>query len=636
MIEFLYFFLAVFLALYIPGNIMLRNLKLNFISSVTFSIGLGIVLWAFQGLFFGFMGFREGTYVYIFIFLVIWIRLCLIENKISMPRLKVERSDIPTALLLVIGIFIQLLFTFLNGIQINGGMYFCCGIPDSLYHIGLTNSLVNNFPPFEPAMSGELVKNYHYLANLIQADLIRVFNLPLIFTQYQYLPLLVSSLIAFSILSISKILKLGNVFSFFALLFLFFWGDITYILAFIKGQGLNFHMPFLYDSTALWFSPPRAFGAAITLIGIGLFCIWLKKYSLQLTILIALIFGSLLGIKVYFGVFIFFGLAALTLFYIYKRDFQRILLPFLALFFGLLIYLPLSSEASGLQFVGPWRVQNFAALEGLGLSHLELERQVYIAHNNILRQIQLNLMYFIYYFIFVFGTLNIAFLQTRKSLSLFPKELHVVLISGTISSLIIGFFFFQKISGANTSQFIITAEIIGALYAGLTCMFLFKRLGKLRYIFILLLIIFTLPRVANQVRVQAQSINSRNQVFLEKSEVEALDFLKNNSQKDALIFTDNNKLKIEKTCYYVGFLTNRKMFLCDAEGILADHGVNINTRNSAYKEIIKNYNSQKAIDLLIANKIDYIYTTSHFKTKDTGDLKTVFVNDKIKIIRVKH
>lgn len=636
-VTFLYFFIAAFLAFYVPGNVLLKKFKFDSLSNFLFSVVLGIVLWAYQGFIFGFLQIRQFSYVYLIVFLLIWIKMSVIDQRIKVPKINLDKKDFLLILLLVIGVGIQLSFTFLNGIAVKSGVYFCCGLPDSLYHIGLTNSLVNHFPPFEPAISEAVVKNYHYFSNLVEAELIRVFHLPLIFTQYQYVSLLVSTLLGLSMIVISRLLKLGRTFSFFLLFFLFFWGDITYVLSFLIGKGLRFNTPFLYDSTALWYSPPRAFGALISFVGIGLFIVWIKKNSIYFSILLGIVFGSLVGFKIYNGFFVFVGLFFVSIYFLKIKDYKRLLLPVITLIISLAIYLPVNNQASGLSFIGLWRIENFIAQPGFGLGHLELARQIYLAHNNIPRIIEYETIYALAYFIFVFGSLNIAWFQSKKSLKMFPKELNIFLIPSIFVSLIVGFFFFQKIAGSNTSQFIITAEIISVLYAALACTVITRKLGKFKFIFIALLILFTIPRVVDQTQANILTQVNKGGYLVDSKELDGLNYLRYKTPSSSLILSDNQRLKIEKTCYYIGFLSDRSLFLCDSNGILKDHGASVNQRSKDLEKIIKNFNSDESTRLLLSNKIDYIYTSSTkgIFASDSIILETVFLNDKIRIIKVK-
>lgn len=74
MADFIKFGLAVILAFYIPGNLLIKKLRLPPLSTAVLSICSGIVLWAWQGYIFGNLNFRSGTYAYLILTLVLWLK----------------------------------------------------------------------------------------------------------------------------------------------------------------------------------------------------------------------------------------------------------------------------------------------------------------------------------------------------------------------------------------------------------------------------------------------------------------------------------------------------------------------------------------------------------------------------------
>ncbi len=68
------FLLAVVIAFYIPGDIFIRKLTLPVFQRVILALGLGLALWALQGFVFGFLGWRDLTYVYLLIAAILWLK----------------------------------------------------------------------------------------------------------------------------------------------------------------------------------------------------------------------------------------------------------------------------------------------------------------------------------------------------------------------------------------------------------------------------------------------------------------------------------------------------------------------------------------------------------------------------------
>ena len=118
-------------------------------------------------------------------------------------------------------------------------------------------------------------------------------------------------------------------------------------------------------------------------------------------------------------------------------------------------------------FTGFWRFEDFVVQPVLGLSRLELARRVFLDHNNIVRALLYDLFFAFLYIFFSAGTLLLGLFQTKRSIQKIPGDFTIVLVAGLISTCIAGFFFIQKTGGANTSQFLISIYIVGAIYSSL-------------------------------------------------------------------------------------------------------------------------------------------------------------------------
>jgi len=651
-LSFFYFFLAVFLAFYIPGTIVLKKLKLQFFANFVLSIVLGMVLFAWQGMIFGYLGIRWASYIYLISGLILWTYLLFKEK--SWNKLKVSnlgKLNIGLVFLIILGTILQLSTTFFQGVIFKNGMYFCCAVPDSLYHIALTNQIVKAFPPIEPGMSGVIVHNYHYWSNLVAAELIRVFKLPLIATQYQYFTFLISIFIGLSAVMFTQIFGMARKYAYWLVFFLYFSGDITYLLLFILGKGLSFDLPFLENAAWLWISPPRVFATVIFFAGLSSLYLWIKRRDFLTGIIVAFIFSALVGFKIYDGVFAFCGLAALGLFFLHKKDFRMIIPLILTVILGLIVYLPVNNASGGLIFVGFWRFENFIAQPALGLSHLELARMIYLAHHNWLRILFQESGYVFLYIVFVFGTVILGIFQTKKSLSLLPIEINIFLISGSLVSAFLGFLFIQVSGGANSSQFLITVDIIGSIYAALFCFYWIERLrGKIKVLAILLIIFLTIPRVMHQVYLSISSQVYEQGLTVDKNQLKALNYLKNKTLPSSIILMDNidnpqntslKSLKnswIGSNSYYVNFLADRQLFIDGDNSIVESHGINIQQRLKTARIILYSKDASLIEKTLIENNIQYIYLPDGVST-ESGILKIktivlVFSSGTVKILKV--
>src|SRR5690348_16753981 len=70
----LYFVLAIWLAFFIPGSVLLKKQKLYVLTHIVVSFGVGMVLWGLQCLVFGYLHIRWASYIYLAIFLAIWLK----------------------------------------------------------------------------------------------------------------------------------------------------------------------------------------------------------------------------------------------------------------------------------------------------------------------------------------------------------------------------------------------------------------------------------------------------------------------------------------------------------------------------------------------------------------------------------
>ena len=71
---FIYFLVACFFALLLPGLFFTNKLRVDLLSKVTLSLIVGIIFWTLQGLVFGFLHARFLSYVYIVIMGVLFLK----------------------------------------------------------------------------------------------------------------------------------------------------------------------------------------------------------------------------------------------------------------------------------------------------------------------------------------------------------------------------------------------------------------------------------------------------------------------------------------------------------------------------------------------------------------------------------
>lgn len=633
---FLWFLPVIFLAFYIPGSVLIREKNFSQLQHIALCFIMGLVFFALQAFILGYLGLRWLTYGYLLLFLCLWI-----WQKgyvvISKKNLLIKKIDPLLVGIVILGVVIQLLTVWFIGYRSENGFEFCCFWPDSFYHLALINELSSSFPPKEPGMYDVFVKNYHFLANLVVADLSRVFRLPIVHAQYQYMPVFLSFLLAGSVIGTAGMISQNKNFMRWLVFFLFFSGDIIFVLLFFMGKGMNFTLNVSENATTLWFSPPRVYAMVILFGGIMVFLSFLKKQSLRTGVLLGMLFGSLVGFKIYLGFFALIGLSGVMLFSIFRKRFEWVLPVLVSGIVGALLYFPVNAQAGGLFYSGLWRIDDFAVRPVFDLVRLELAKQVYREHGNYLRIVLIEILFFALYIFSLFGMFLLGFIQSKKSLKEFPRELHVLLLTGLATSSVIGMFFLQDTGGANTLQFLFSVYIVGAFYTALALSYWLKKIPMpMKIALIVLLVLLSSARVLRETYYNITDVVSHKDYFVVSNEQrEALEYIKNSIPKDAVVAVESEQA-FDDNCYILSFIADRRFFLCGS-GILQDHGANITTRVREVETIFLNENITRLSDSLKRNNIDYIYVPSGFLfgTTQTRDfLIPVYKNAQVEVLRV--
>jgi len=562
--------------------------------------------------------------------------LGLSRKNLKLAKPVFPKLDKASILIIVVGTLMNLSAVWFIGVKTADGLYFCCrGVPDAIYHLSLTNEIVKNFPPYEPGMAGVHVKNYHYFSNLLSADMARIFNLDFIKTQFEFMSLLTALLLGGSAYILGGLLKLNKIITRWFLIFLYASGDVIYLLLFSRGQGLNFNVTIMDDASKLLAGPPRALSIALLLSGICMLAIFIKKRSLYAGILTAILMGTLVGFKVYTGIFALSGLAALGLYFLIKREYKLLIVPIAALAISLLYYIPNNISAGGLYFNGLWRFENFMEHKDLALSKLDYLRLMAQQNGNFILAAVLEIVFILIYFVTLFGTVNLGFFQSKKSLRLLPKEINIFLISAIFVSLVAGSFFYQKTGGANTIQFLINVFIVGALYASIAIYYWTKSMGKIvRYIIFTLIFVLTVARPAYEISDNLTSIVSKKGFLVNNGQLATFAYLKNSTPDNAVIAVEPS-MSEDEPFMYATFLTNRQIFLI-GDGVLRDHGQNTKLREMDLNAIYTSTDLSLVSKLLKKYNIGYVYLSRGvgFGAKSSPYLQKVFQNEKATIYRV--
>jgi hypothetical protein len=200
----LLWFLGVLLAFYVPGRVLLKSVGLvkdNFFSNIILSVGTGISVIPVVYLYVRRIAQPELILAVLFIFTLVWIFSAFRdyqEKKYLNISASAEDLFIITAVTLFI-VFALHLSHFTDIVYIENGFKLRQShLTETVFHLGLINSLVDVFPPPAIYASGEAGFSYYHLNMHLAIELINRFlfidSLPL---TYFYFPFLFFALLAF-------------------------------------------------------------------------------------------------------------------------------------------------------------------------------------------------------------------------------------------------------------------------------------------------------------------------------------------------------------------------------------------------------------------------------------------------------
>jgi hypothetical protein len=538
----------------------------------------------------------------------------------------------------LVGLFVQLAPVWGFGLQYKEGVFLCCGNrQDYIFHVALTQSITNSFPPSEPGMAGVFVKNYHYWSNMVIAEIVRVFNLPAFQVQFQFVTILISILYGLVVIVFAQLLRISKVFTRWLLFFSFLGGDAIYLLLIILGKGVTDFQKVssLEDGSSFLLNPPRAFSIVIAFAGLSLIYLWLKNRRVVVGLLSVVLLAATIGFKIYTGIFAGLGYLGLSLYFLAKRDLKNLLVSLSFFPIAYVVYKSNNVEAGGLFFAPFYLAKDFIIQPSFGLERLELARQIFLAHNNYIRVLQYEITFSIIFILAILGTKSLAFLQSIGSILRIGGGFLIFLLAGIIGSLFLGMFFLQTSGGANSFNFVVTFWIFMSVFAALALDFWQKKLKSVGVLIGVVVVLLTLPRVTLNTFSTIKEYLKFEYLMVSNEETEAFLFIKSNTPKDSLFLVDP-EYRFEVNTPQVSAFVERPMFL-SGQQILESHSIDTKERELVRRNILKSYSSYDVAKDLYLNNISYVLFKGEafFNATESADFtRKIFGNDLINIYEV--
>lgn len=531
------FLFSAFLAFYIPGRVVLgKQTKFSPLAITGVSIILGFVLWGWQGYLFGYLQLRWLSYLYLLIFLALFIK-----RKywvIEIPKVQLKKLDLIILLIIVLGIFGQVMPFVKNGFTSSEGLFihsynYC----DHIWHAALAQELASKFPPDEPALSRIALSNYNFWFHFVAGEFSRVFNLPLFFVQFTGLYPIASILLAIMGYTFAKSIYDSKFFIRLFLFFLYFSGDaIGWLFSIVNGK-LMLNMSKGFDDAVKFMDTP-GYGSSliIALTAFYLFVKYKDNLTFKKQLLIGFLIGSLIGFKVYMGIGFMLGFGMLALFGFLRRRYSYIPIFLIASFFSATQFLPFNANSGGLFFLLFEVPRGFIAQEGLNLGWIDQRWRIFAESNNYLRIAEYAIYITGIYLVVQFGFKVLGFIPLRRTIKIIGLDFFVLLYSILFFSLFVSMFFYQKVGGGNIWQFLLPVSLMLCILASLNLSLIFSKLNKFIVgILITFIIIFTIPSWVNFTSFFFYTDYLSDFHGIPTSELNSYNFIKSNSSKNSLL-----------------------------------------------------------------------------------------------------
>lgn len=624
-----------FVAFYIPGRVVLGKFKLEHTYALhVIAVVVGITLWAWQGYLLGLLDLRFVSYLYLIVFLGIFIYQGYFR-RFSFSWNIFKKVDLVVLLIATFGIAAQVLPYLHMGQKTDQGVIIKQYSVDHVWHAGITLDLVKNFPPHEPGMSGIILIDYHYWFNLITADLVRVFHLPLVPTQFLGMYPLASLLLLFVGYYFARLIYDNKLFVRLFLFFLFFSGDASMWLILFMQQQLTLSLSSLINNGVRFVDTP-AFAYSI-IVGLTAFYLIFqekKRLSKKMIVLAALLFGSLFEFKVYTAIVCMFGFAALAGYAFFKKRWDLIICFVLASLSGAFVFFPNVSSSSGLFFLPFELPRDFITQRVLGFYDWELRWRIYQDHHNYIRIIQYGIYMSVVYLVVQFGIQLLGLFPWRRSLQVLSAARALPLYTIIISGMILAFFFYQTVGGANIWEFLLPAGFILSLFTALILTLLLKKTPMVVKVVVLsIVILFVIPRWGITVAEEFKNEYLSGFHGITNEEYTSYEYLKNNVTDDARVMVVNHQSPVILVSY-IKMFSGVPLYL-SGEGTRQQLTPEIQKRRDLVKSMQNGYTGNNSA-ILNSEKVKYLYYYGQAPQELMGKkgFTVVFRNREATIIRI--
>lgn len=536
----------------------------------------------------------------------------------------------------ILGMLIQGIVLFRSAIVKTNGIQFTeLSFHDSVWHVYLINELKENFPPRHGGSAPVLIKNYHFLLDLITASIGKYLPLSTYELYYRVIPVFVSLLLSLGVFIFTRSFFRSEKTAVVALFLTLFSGNASWFVQFFRGEEFQYSAnTFMLDPITDILQNPHAV-IVFPLMLAAILCLkeQEKKTDSRWLVLSILPIGVLIGFKAWGGLIMLASLPiAATFRSLTKKKHDFWIIWFLALLISLIIFLPNydHSSAAGIVFAPGWLLKRMVEdpdrYNWVNFFFLE---QHYKATNNILRLILINLTEFAIYLI---GNLWVKILGLAVVIKWLLKKIsasQVIILMIIGASLLLPVLFNQGRMAYDIIQFgPYSLLLLSILTAPVVIKISIKFPKKTRVLILLILLAISVPS-------NSKSIVDRikDKIFIiSKEEMDAYKFVRDNTDLESVFLIYPTKRDIDTT--QVPAFTQRPAFF-SGKTFLIITGENYKEREEqlisffstvdleARNKLIKNH----SIDYLIipTNKLDNLKSEGlNLEQQYSNEAKTIY------------
>ncbi len=645
------FMLILALGFLLPGYLILGKVlkEENLLTEVFLSVGLGMAVFTVLSYVFYFLNLFWPIILSLLILDILFFSKKLFRD--FKFRVKFGRWEAFYLILILAGTIFQIIPAFRTGWVFDYGMGFWgANSHDGVWHIALVNQLLNGLPVTNPAFSGVILKDYHYLFDLLLAQTYKLTAIPVTDLLFRFYPMLFSLLLGAGSLALSLKLFKSKLAALISLYFIYFSGSFGWIVEYVKGRGFGGESDFWANQMVSFnFNMPFASSLVLFISFLILFSIYINKKSKALFWSLVLISGSLVGFKSYAGI-LCLGALFFTLVWQFSRarDLSLFKLTLISGLFSLLFILPNFTLGTQFFIISPfWLIYSMINDPGrLGWQRLALGLQAYSARGDIIKLMIVNILGLVFFLggnlgMKILGGFNLFWVKLEN------KTVKTFLIIFSLFSVLIPLVFIQAGNSWNIIQFFYYFMYLAALFSGTALVTLIRKFPKALALPLATLILILVP--VNALASVNMYMGKNPHTFISPNELEALNFLSQEPPGNVLTNPYSPKVKdsledprpifaYDSTAYVSAF-SKKPTYLEDEieQQILQTDYI---SRKVAEKDFFNSMNDtrpqtlEKEKNFLKSNKIKYIYLLKYFNIsidEQNLNLKKIFENPEVAV-----